>query len=100
MDTRALTRKLRNVGVMMGAISTDETPAEALQRIADNPYYGDIDFVRAGQHPRALRVPPEGRAATSSDGRLKIVVVDYGIRVSILRNLYEQGCRPSCCPAR
>ena len=34
-DTRALTRKLRTAGVMMGAISTDETPEDVVQRIKD-----------------------------------------------------------------
>lgn len=97
VDTRALTRKLRNVGVMMGAISTDETPAEALQRIKDNPYYGDIDFVRMVSTPEPYEYRPKG-APEDGDGRLKIAVVDYGIRVSILRNLYAQGCRPIVLP--
>ena len=34
VDTRALTRALREKGVMMGAISTEETVAEALERLA------------------------------------------------------------------
>jgi len=97
VDTRALTRKLRSVGVMMGAISTDETLAGALQRIKDNPYYGDIDFVRMVSTPKPYEFRP-AEAPEEDEGRLKIAVVDYGIRVSILRCLYAAGCRPVVLP--
>ena len=97
VDTRALTRKLRSVGVMMGAISTDETPEEALKRIRANPDYGDIDFVQMVSTKEPYEYRPEG-AAEDTEGRLKIVAVDYGMRASILRNLWEAGCRPLVLP--
>src|ERR1700687_4595280 len=46
VDTRALTRKLRTAGVMMGAITTDETVDEALARLRALPSYDETDFVR------------------------------------------------------
>jgi carbamoyl-phosphate synthase small subunit len=46
IDTRALTRKLRSGGVLMGAITTDETADEALARLRASPTYGQIDLVR------------------------------------------------------
>lgn len=97
VDTRALTRKLRSVGVMMGAITTDETREEALARIAANPYYGDIDFVQmvSTKEPYEYR-PPD--APEDSESRLKIVAVDYGMRFSILRRLYDAGCKPLVLP--
>jgi carbamoyl-phosphate synthase small subunit len=97
VDTRALTRRLRNVGVMMGAISTDETAAETLQRIRDNPGYGDMDLVELV----GTREPYEWRPKDAPNGDskgLKIAVIDYGIRVSILRNLYDLGCQPTVLP--
>jgi carbamoyl-phosphate synthase small subunit len=97
IDTRALTRKLRDVGVMMGAISTDETVGEVLRRIADNPYYGDIDFVQMVSTKQPYEWKPKGGDADTED-RLKIVVLDYGIRESILRNLWSVGCRPIVLP--
>ena len=97
VDTRALTRRLRNVGVMMGAISTDETPEEALQRIKNNPGYGDTDFVELVSTPRPYRWRPKNAGADHGD-RLKIAVIDYGIRISILRSLYELGCLPTVLP--
>ena len=46
VDTRALTRKLRTAGVMMGAITTDETVDQALARLRALPRYGETDLVR------------------------------------------------------
>src|SRR5581483_5610573 len=46
VDTRALTRALRVRGVMMGAISTEETPEEILARLKASPSYAGVDFVR------------------------------------------------------
>jgi carbamoyl-phosphate synthase small subunit len=97
VDTRALTRKLRDVGVMMGAISTDETAGEVLRRIADNPYYGDIDFVQMVSTKEPYEWKPED-GDPDTDDRLKIAVLDYGIRESILRNLWSVGCRPIVLP--
>jgi carbamoyl-phosphate synthase small subunit len=95
---------------MMGAISTDESPAEALQRIRDNPGYGDTDFVQLVSTPQPYEWRPKRDSSDSSgfgsklpkqpdDGkRMKIAVIDYGIRVSILRNLYELGSLPIVLP--
>jgi carbamoyl-phosphate synthase small subunit len=96
IDTRALTRKLRTVGVMMGAISTDETPAEAIQRIEGNPGYGDIDFVQMVSTPERYEWKPKDESGNGN--RLRIAAIDYGIRTSILRSLWELGCQPIVLP--
>ncbi len=46
VDTRAITRRLRTHGVMMGIIAVDESPEKALSRLRDLPRYGDVDFVK------------------------------------------------------
>ncbi len=46
VDTRAITRKLRSFGVMMGYMTTEKTPQEALAELKKAPDYGSIDFVR------------------------------------------------------
>ncbi len=118
VDTRALTRKLRTVGVMMGAISTDETPEQALQRINDNPGYGDMDLVElvstsepyewvpGTSPPSPLSVYGEGatteggvKFASGASGP-RIVAMDYGIRRSILKNLDALNCRVIVMPCR
>ena len=37
VDTRAITRRIRTRGVMMGMIALDESPADALERLASLP---------------------------------------------------------------
>jgi len=103
VDTRGLTRKLRDVGVMMGAISTDETPQEALQRIKNSPAYGEVDLVPQVSTASLYQWAPVGRPGGEARPRggeegLRIAVVDYGIRASILRNLWELGCQPIVMP--
>ena len=119
VDTRALTRKLRTVGVMMGAISTDETAAEALARINANPGYGDMDLVDVVSTDKPYEwtgtSPPfplsaRGEGATTADGLAldrprvrsgpRIVALDYGMRRSILRNLSALGCRVIVMPCK
>jgi carbamoyl-phosphate synthase small subunit len=105
VDTRALTRKLRTAGVMMGAISTDETPEEALRRIRESPNYGEIDLVEQVSTATPYEWQPDqklgaAQATIDFEERLRIVVMDYGVRASILRNLYETGCRPIVMPCK
>jgi len=105
IDTRALTRKLRTAGVMMGAISTDETPEQALQRIKDSPGYAEADLVDEVSTPTPYEWSPKqgagsAQASIDFDDRLRIAVLDFGIRAAILRNLYQLGCRPLVLPFR
>jgi len=90
VDTRALTRRLRSQGVMMGAITQDESPEEALARLQEMPRYDDVDYVRwvSTQQPYDW---PDGDAG---DGR-RIAVVDLGLKYNILRTLRRLGCRPT-----
>jgi carbamoyl-phosphate synthase small subunit len=102
-DTRALTRKLRTAGVMMGAISTDETPEEVVQRIKDAPSYAELDLVELVSTPSPYEWQPgqrpgEAQGAIDFEDRLKIVAVDFGIRAGILRSLHEVGCRTIVMP--
>ena len=46
IDTRALTRRLRVHGVMMGAIAVGISPQEALAQLQRGPQYGTTDFVK------------------------------------------------------
>src|SRR6478609_6811771 len=46
IDTRALTRRLREHGVMMGVITSELDAAAALRRLQEAPGYGAIDYVR------------------------------------------------------
>ena len=92
VDTRALTRKLRTAGVMMGAITTDETVGEALARLRALPRYDETDLVREV----STDVPYDWPGG--SKGQKHVVVVDSGVKYNIMRLLAERGCRVTALP--
>jgi carbamoyl-phosphate synthase small subunit len=97
VDTRALTRKLRSVGVMMGILTSDKTPEQALAKLKKLPSYGSIDFVRQVTTRTPYQweaILPEG----STEPLCKIVVLDCGLKYSILRIMCRLGCTMTVLP--
>ncbi|MDD4859862.1 MAG: glutamine-hydrolyzing carbamoyl-phosphate synthase small subunit [Dehalococcoidales bacterium] len=92
VDTRAITRKLRSFGVMMGIITSTKSPAEALAALKNAPNYGTIDFVRQVSTEKAY----EWEAADGASK--KIVALDCGLKFNILRCLARRGCRVTVVP--
>jgi carbamoyl-phosphate synthase small subunit len=92
IDTRELTRCLRVRGVMMGTISTDETPGEALNRVKNSPSYAGIDFTR--------KVTAEEPYEWAAEGveRYHVALLDCGVKYNILRSLARLGCRTTVFP--
>jgi carbamoyl-phosphate synthase small subunit len=92
LDTRAITRRLRSVGVMMGMITSSKSSAEALKMIKQAPNYGDIDFVR--------EVTTDKPYEWGNDGNPKyhVVALDCGLKYNILRLLAQYGCRSTVVP--
>ncbi len=105
VDTRAITRRLRSRGVMMGAIAVDESPEVALRRIAEMPPYADLDLVTgvSTEHPyvwdQPLASPPAGAAPDDAPRARRILVSDYGLKYNILRMLRSRGCEVVAMPA-
>jgi carbamoyl-phosphate synthase small subunit len=91
VDTRALTRKLRSGGVMMGAITTDETVDEALARLKSGPRYGEVDLVRGVSCDAAYEWKSDAQ-------KHHVVVVDDGVKYNIMRLLADRGCRVTTLP--
>jgi carbamoyl-phosphate synthase small subunit len=103
IDTRALTRRLRSAGVMMGAIAHDEAPELVLARLRDLPRYGAIDLVPSVSSPSPFAWPPEGvyaPAPANGDLRYRVVVVDLGVKYNIMRSLRRLGCDVMAVPAK
>ena len=111
VDTRALTRRLRNAGVMMGTVTHDETPERALARLRDLPRYGTTDLVPLVSTRQPYTYPdrqpgaaiPHDRqpgAAIPRDGEpaRRIVVLDLGVKYNILRVLTRLGCEAVTVP--
>ena len=94
VDTRALTKRLRVHGVMMGAISTKATKEELLRQIAENPSYGNIDFVRRVSTDKSYI----WRHGPQAEHRFNVALVDCGVKYNIMRSLSKQGCRVTVYP--
>ncbi len=97
VDTRAITRRLRSSGVMMGTITSDKTPQQALEELQKLPRYGETDFVRQVTTDAPYQWGPE-LAEESSQSLCKVVVVDCGLKYSILRIMHGMGCTMKVVP--
>jgi len=97
VDTRAITRRLRSAGVMMGIITSDKTPQQALGKLQKLPRYGETDFVKEVTTNAPYQWEPEPQQAASPLSR--IVVLDLGLKYSILRILSGMGCTMTVVPA-
>ncbi|GAG43595.1 unnamed protein product, partial [marine sediment metagenome] len=91
LDTRAITRRLRSAGVMMGMITASLTPAQALAEIKQQPDYGSIDFVRQVSTEKPYKWEENG-------GGHHVVALDCGLKYNILRLLCQHGCHVSVVP--
>lgn len=101
IDTRALTRHIRDQGAQMAAIG-DEDPATLLDRARAATPMAGLDLT--GEVTTAE--PYEWTEGTGVWGpglreghRWHVVAVDFGIKLNILRCLVDQGCRVSVVPA-
>jgi carbamoyl-phosphate synthase small subunit len=93
VDTRAITRKLRAHGVMMGYITTERTPEDALAQLKRVPDYGTADYVKeVSCKSRFEWSPAEGSK------EFNVAVLDCGTKYNIFRLLSERGCRITAMP--
>jgi carbamoyl-phosphate synthase small subunit len=102
VDTRKLTRHLRDQGSQNGAIGTDG-PEALLRRAREAPDMNGLDLVKAVT-PKERYGWTEGRGAWSTVSPPRppthhVVVFDYGIKRNILRCLVDSGCRLTVVPA-
>ena len=96
VDTRAITRRLRNRGVMSGIITT-ESPESALERLAEATRYDDVDFVRTVTTDQGYSWD-EPALEPGAPG-YRILVTDCGLKYNILRLLRQLGCEVAAVPA-
>ncbi len=92
VDTRAITRRLRSAGVMMGMITSTKTAAQALEAIKQAPDYGSIDFVKEVTCEKQYKWQDGGQA------RYHVVALDCGLKFNILKLLVSHGCRATVVP--
>jgi carbamoyl-phosphate synthase small subunit len=102
VDTRKLTRHLRDAGAQNAAIGTED-PEALLRRAREAPDMNGLDLVSAVT-PREPYAWTEGRgvwatAPTRPEGQHRVVVYDFGIKRNILRCLVDAGCQLTVVPA-
>lgn len=87
IDTRALTKKLRVNGVMMGAVvvSRDEIQDSRLKKALSTAKYEGLNFM-----PQVSTLKPQEYGDKSNEC---IVVLDTGVKYSIIRNIMRTGYR-------
>jgi carbamoyl-phosphate synthase small subunit len=101
VDTRKLTRHLRDKGSQNGAIGTEE-PEALLRRAREAPDMNGLDLVRHVT-PKEPYPWTEGcgdwAASPPKPPKHHVVAIDYGTKRNILRCLVDAGCRVTVVPA-
>src|ERR1700688_1943153 len=106
IDTRRLTRLLREKGAQAGCIMTGERMDEAAAVRAARAFPGlkGMDLAKVVTTRQAYQwndgsIGREPAAPLRAPQRLHVVAYDYGIKRNILRLLADQGCRLTVVPA-
>lgn len=89
IDTRALTRILREKGTMNGMITTEDIPTEEALLAIREYRVGQVVELVTCKAPRHI----EGRGP-------KVALYDFGTKADIAKNLARRGCDVTIYPAR
>ena len=113
VDTRRLTRHIRDRGAQNGCIGTED-PALLVDRARAAPNMEGLDLVkrvtpaepyrftesRAAWHvPFAIEQQLRSGAAAEPTDELHVVALDFGAKRNILRCLVDAGCKVTAVPA-
>ncbi len=106
VDTRALTRKLRDGGTLKAALSTGGAPAAELLEMARQwPGLDGVDMVQAVTCPERFAWLGDAAdawvrtASTTGRPEVHVVAYDFGAKRNILRHLAAGGARVTVLPA-
>ena len=92
VDTRALTRHIRQAGAMMGALSSTRSPQDLLSSLRQNPNYAAIDFVKV------VSCPDPYLWEESKGKPHRVALLDFGVKYNLLRVLSQAGCEVTVFP--
>jgi carbamoyl-phosphate synthase small subunit len=94
VDTRAVTRHLRDKGAMRCAVSsTGESADEVLAKVLASPSMAGADLAREVSTTQPYVVPAQG------DKRFRVTALDLGMKRSIPAYLAYNGCEVTVLPA-
>jgi carbamoyl-phosphate synthase small subunit len=95
VDTRAITLKLRDKGAMLCAISTvvediEETRSKLQKLVAETPEMTGQDLTTSVTTPSIYKM---------GSGKVKVAVLDFGIKQNILRELVKRDIEATVYPS-
>lgn len=92
IDTRSLTRHIRDKGAMNGIISSNDLDIQSLdKKLKKFPDMNGLDLAKDVTTQKKYKWPGKGR--------YKVAVIDFGIKKNILRLLSDVGCELTVFPA-
>ena len=92
IDTRSLTRKLREHGVMNGMITTEDVYANKAEYIRQIEAFSIVDAVKSVTIPEEKVYPCEQAV-------YRVALYDFGYKRNIRRSLLARGCEVTILPA-
>ena len=82
IDTRAITKKIREIGTIKAIMSDSlENKDEIVEMLKNTPYAKD--YVKRVSTQKAYPIPNKGK---------KVVLIDYGAKLGIIRELSKRNC--------
>ena len=106
IDTRSLTRKLREYGAINGGVSTEILdPERLLSMVQQAPDMTGLNLVKdvttskVYQWSEETETEWEFASSASQADSLTVVAIDFGVKRNILRRLASYGCKVIVVPA-
>ena len=106
IDTRKLTRLLRDRGSMNGAVMAGDVNVEqALEAARKFPGLKGMDLAKVVSTTERYgwtdgQLDLDRNAFVTAPAKFKVVAYDYGVKTNILRMLAERGCELTVVPAQ
>jgi carbamoyl-phosphate synthase small subunit len=94
IDTRRLTKLLREHGVMRGRIETHPQPLPVMEGSEYSQDYGSVNWVEKVSCREVITYEPgimQLSNCKSSNHQMKVVLVDCGVKANIIRCLLRRG---------
>jgi len=92
IDTRSLTRHIRDKGAMNGIISSNNLDIQSLEKkLKKFPDMNGLDLAKEVTTQKKYKWPGKGQ--------YRVAVIDFGIKKNILRLLSDAGCELTVFPA-
>ena len=92
IDTRRLTRTIREVGVMNGVITTEDVYAKKEELLEKIRAFSVRDAVKSVTNTETLTYEPEEK-------KYRVVLFDFGYKRNIRQELIKRGCEVIVVPA-